>query len=373
MYYLILVYLLGISLSPILFFKLDIWHAQGFWAQAGLAILFSWTFFEKPKRKAKRNIPLGLLHLWIAASTAFFCYTSQIKALYDTVHFFPYFNFLCIILLYKIFVVYLTKHNIERVLTGMKYVLITTLFVSVLQIFGLSQIFRLVTMHHTHNNMVTGFIGNGTHLSGFLACCSPIFFWKMKRIDILSLVLMVLVLLHTGTTIGDPSISGFVILPILFIYFFKKKPLTWILTAIAIFCLIKAIPYIPKLFFFPQGRIPLWQAYWPYFKQYAVTGTGLGSVNLVHNAIYRPGGMIVRQLHLEYYQFAFEIGLIGLVLIFNLIYDFFKKVAEDKLQLVLKTMVLGFLFSSLFNFPAHLWLPSVWTLFAYAGYKAIRK
>jgi hypothetical protein len=349
------------------------WHAQGFWAQAGLALLFSWTFFEKPKRRSKPNIPLGLLHLWIAISTAWFCFMGQMNGRYETAHFFPYFNFLCIILLYKIFVLYLDRKRIEKILIGIRYVLIATLIVSALQIFDLSQIFRRISAHHTHNNIVTGFLGNGTHLSGFLACCSPVFFWKMKRIDILSLVLLVLVLLHTGTTIGDPSISGFIILPILFFYFFKNNNIAMGVLALLVMLFIIALPYIPKHFFSFQGRFPLWRAYWPYFKRYAVTGTGLGAVNLTHNMIYKPPGMEVRQLHLEYYQFAFELGLIGLGLIFNLIYSFCKKIAETRLQLVLKSMVIGFLLSSLFNFPAHLWLPSIWTLFAYAGFLTIRK
>jgi len=348
------------------------WHAQGFWAQAGLAILFSWSFFEKAKR-SKPNIPLGMLHLWIAASTAFFCYFGQMNGKYDTAHFFPYFNFLCIIILYKIFVEHLNRKRIEKILLGMKYVAITTLIVSALQIFDLSQIFKLVTTHHTHNNIVTGFLGNGTHVSGFLACCSPLFFWKMKRIDILSLVLMVLVLLHTGTTIGDPSISGFAILPILFFFFFKKSNKAMYFLAFLVFLFVVALPHIDPHFFEPQGRIAMWKAYWPYFKQYALTGTGLGSVNMVHNVIYKPYMGEVRQLHLEYYQVAFELGLIGLVLVFNIIYSFFKKVAEDRLQLVLKSMVIGFLFSCLFNFPAHLWLPSVWTLFAYSSFYLLKR
>ncbi len=373
MFYAIMVYLLGISFAPLPFFKVDIWHAQGFWAQAGLAVLFSWTFFEKAKRRSKPNIPLGLLHLWIAASTALFCFVALQSNKYDTAHFWPYFNFLCILVLYNILTSYLTRKRIEKILVGMKYVIITTLVVSGLQILGLSQIFSLISTHHTHNNVVTGFIGNGTHLSGFLACCSPIFFWKMKRIDILSLVLMVLVLLHTGTTIGDPSISGFVILPFLFFYFYKGNYKAFIFLSLLVCLFIVVLPYIPKLFFMPQGRINVWKAYWPFFKQYSVTGVGLGTVNLLHNQIYKPLFGEVRHLHLEYFQFAFELGLIGLALILNLIHSFIKKVAEDKLQLVLKAMVIGFLLSCLFNFPAHLWLPAVWTIFAYAGFLTIRK
>jgi len=375
MFYLILIYLLGLNIAPFLFSELDMWHAQGYWAQIGLAILFSWSFFEKPKLP-KRNIPLGVLHAWVALQTGWICFKGLKTGQYDTAHFFPYFNFLCIIILYQIFTGYLDKKKVEKILIYLKYAVYATLAVSALQIFGMSQFFARITTHHTHNNLVTGFIGNGTHLSGFLACCSPILFFKVKRVDWLALVLMVLVLLHTGTTIGDPSISGFVILPILFMYFFKKKWWAWVCLAICLTICLTLLPNIPPVFFKPQGRFALWSAYWPYFKQYAVSGTGLGAVNLINAQVYRPqiyggGHMIVRQLHLEYYQIAFELGLIGLVLSLNLVYCFLKEKVFCEEQLALKAMVIGFLFSCLFNFPAHLWMPSIYAIWAYAGFHAI--
>ncbi|MBU2062702.1 MAG: hypothetical protein KKH44_12755, partial [Bacteroidetes bacterium] len=66
------------------------------------------------------------------------------------------------------------------------------------------------------------------------------------------------------------------------------------------------------------------------------------------------------------------IGIIGLVLIFNVIKEFFDFKKEDNTVLILQAIVLGFLISCLFNFPAHLWLPSTYAMFAYASLNAIK-
>ena len=42
--------------------------------------------------------------------------------------------------------------------------------------------------------------------------------------------------------------------------------------------------------------------------------------------------------HMEYFQYMFEIGLIGFFLIVAVIKDFFSFVAKDKLQLTLKAI-----------------------------------
>jgi hypothetical protein len=252
----------------------------------------------------------------------------------------------------------------------MKYCLIANLLFTTLQVFGYAQIFTLVTEHHTHNNMVTGFMGNGTVMSGIFAMLSPVFMYQTKRQDILSLILMTLLLYYCGTTVGDPSISGYIILPLLLIYCKREKNWIWYTLAGCVFIGMLLLPYIPKLFFYPQGRFALWEAYLPHFKAKALSGVGLGGMSSLHKEIYMPQpGMIVKQMHFEYYQFAFEIGIIGLVLILNIIWYFIRDRSKNELSRILKAIVYGFLLNGLFNFPAHLWIPSVWAIFAYAGYR----
>jgi len=76
-----------------------------------------------------------------------------------------------------------------------------------------------------------------------------------------------------------------------------------------------------------------------------------------------------RHVHMEYLQYAVEAGLIGLVLIMNVINSFFNKVATNKTELCLKACVLGFLVSCCFNYPTRLWLPALWAMFFYSAFQ----
>src|SRR3990167_9867154 len=155
---------------------------------------FAGSFIEKSKQRLISNWPLGCLILWVGLQTAYICWQSQIQGRYDVKHFFPYFNFICLLFLYQMIVQYLDKVKIEKILVSMKYVVIVTLFMCVLQKFGLSQFFDLLKDRPENigkgfqslNNPVVGFLGNVTHLSGFLGSTIPLFLWKSKREDLLA-------------------------------------------------------------------------------------------------------------------------------------------------------------------------------------------
>lgn len=376
MIYLILITLIGLNLAPFIFHNLDIWHAQGIWSQLSILVLFSSTFFVKPIKEGK-NIPLGILHLWVGLWTAYVCYLSQVMGQYNINSFFPYFNFLCLIIFYRIITEHITGKEIGKILVWMKYAVVVTLFMAVLQKFGVSQFFQVFEKTDPNemmynNNPVVGFIGNGTHLSGFLAMCVPLFLVKVNRENILSLVLMFLVLIDCGTTIGDPSITGFIIyFTIIGIYLLAKHKKIFIL-ALLLF-LIGAFliyPHLPEDFFNPQSRGEMWGFYWDKAVNHRpVTGLGLGKVNQIYKMTPFPKA---RHLHNEYLQYFFEIGLIGIIGILYCIKDFFSIRNTNDLQFYLKLIVLGFLISSLLNFSSHLWLPSVWVMFAYAATYSIK-
>ncbi len=55
-----------------------------------------------------------------------------------------------------------------------------------------------------------------------------------------------------------------------------------------------------------------------------------------------------------------------------MILSFMKNKAENRLELTLKTIVVGFLVSCFFNYPAHLWLPATWVMFFYAAFYALK-
>ena len=369
MFILILILLVGISFSPFLFIDHKVflpWHVQGMWAQVLIMTAFSWSFFENPKYIPKRNIPLGLLHLWVGGSTAIICTKSQMAGVYNYWTLFPYFNFLCLMVLYTLITRYLSKQEIRTILRCLRYVVIATLGMCVLQYVGLSQFFRLFVKDHgqVHYNLVTGFIGNGTHLSGLLAMCIPLFLWKNTREDKLAILLTLLVLCVSGSTIRDPSISGFIISIALIIYMAKRR-FAWsvLLLGSGILAGMYVYKHNPS-FFSVSGRLDLWGAYLPILKEKFILGSGLGTVKVLSTTSQFPKA---HHLHLEYYQYLVELGLIGLILIGNVIIEFIKKKPQGQTDKVLKAIVFGFLLSCLFNFPSHLWLPSIIAIFAYSS------
>lgn len=378
MFYLILCLVCGVSFAPLVFPKLDIWHAQGLWVQGGLMLLFSYSFFEKPKQVFIKNKSLGLLHAWVGLSALISFWVSMGLAPRgvfnpNNLSFYAYFNFLCLVFLYRFIVEYLGRGEVEKILIGLKRAIQITVFVCLLQIWGLSQFFAVAVKHSHLNNLVTGFLGNGTHLSGFLACMIPLFLWKAQREDWLTIIAILLILFFSGTSIGDPSISGFAIATIILgIYFFIKNKVYFTVFCVALILITLGITIVIEdkaigQFTSGSGRIEMWKYYWPLFEQGAVTGHGLGKIN----QIYRMTPYFSRHLHLEPFHFAFELGIIGLLLIINLVYEFFKKEFDDDLKRSLGLGVLAFCISCLFNFPAHLWLPSTIAMFMYASIFAL--
>ena len=376
MFYILSFLIVGISFSPLVLQKPDVWHCQGIFAQTVIMIAFAWSFVETSKVKTIKNYPLFFLILWTGLQTAYICWQSQIKGSYDVKHFLPYFNFICLLVFYQLVVQYLNRTHIEKILTFMKYVVIVTLFMCVLQKFGLAQFFEILKDNFGRkereiawmlNNPVSGFLANGTHLSGFLASTVPILLWKGKREDLLALILLALVLMDCGTTIGMPSIAGPLVFLCVCVYWFKNK---W-LTGLAVVCLIGSVigHFSGVSFFSATGRLGIWEYYWNVFSKMFITGLGLGTVNILYPHSPFPGA---RHVHLEYLQYGVEIGVIGLICILGMVNQFFHMVARDKTELCLKACILGFLVTGFLNYPSKLWLVSTWACFWYASLFAIR-
>lgn len=377
MHILILIMLVGINLAGFIFRPLDIWHAQGFYTQICLLVIFAWMFVEKPKRIEGPNIPLGLVFLVVGINVSVLCYFSLLQKKYNIANFYPFFNFLCLLVFYKICVTYLTAKTIRQIMVILKYTVTATLFLCVLQAVGLSQFFSLIHPDELYlNNLVTGFIGNGTHLSGFLASMIPLYLIKPSREDILSLALLLIVLCLCGTTIGDPSIAGFIIAAAIgagYLWRVDRRKLGYLLGFILIVCTLAlrvASPRFLHHFFETNGRISLWKYYWQIFVHYPITGIGLGKLNQVYQMTPYPG---FRHLHLEYFQFLLELGVFGGVVIVNLITSFLKTVAQDRIQLCLKLSVIGFLLSCCLNYSAHIWIFTTYTMFFYSAFTLLNQ
>lgn len=370
MFYLIVLLLIGINFAPFALFQLDIWHAQGYFAQIVILLMYSCSLIQKPLQSAQ-NIPLALLNIWLGLWTAFFCYLSLLHGKYNVVQFFPYFNFLCLLIVYQCVVQFLNIVMIQKILGYMRLMIIFTMLFCVLQYFNLVWFMKLINEDGwLRNNPVVGFIGNGVHLSGFLACSVPLFLVKLNRENALALLLMFILFFHCGMNKIDPSITGFIVFgAILGIYSVMRNPkLLWLFIPM----LISPLLFLNvDQFVNPNGRIGLWTYYWKVAtNSFGMLGVGLGKINQVYQQTPHPSA---RHVHNEYLQYFVEAGIVAVVLIVNLIRHFLTRKIHNDTQLTLYLMVVGFLISCFFNFSSHLWLYTTWAMFAYAAFMCIER
>jgi O-antigen ligase len=98
----------------------------------------------------------------------------------------------------------------------------------------------------------------------------------------------------------------------------------------------------------------VWKLAFENFKTKAITGYGMGSFALMK---YNTSSSHWRHAHNEYYQIAFELGIIGLLLLLWCIWEYFRifKTFRTDLTDRLAVMFSGFCLLGLFTFNAHLW------------------
>ena len=360
MKYLLLAFFTLLPWGSFFFRKVDIWHGQGHFFQMGVLILLCWSFFEKQKNMQSINKALGGFLLWTGLSTGYIWLELIAKTKnYPITVFMPFFNILCVVLLYRICVQYLNKETIEKILKYFSYSIIALLVYSALQIFQLDEFYKALD---TNNDLLVGTIGNPAHLAGYLALCQPLFFKKGLR-NVLALTLLWLIILHTA------AISGIAVgVAVIIFWLLMKRRYAWIGLVIAICAvgvLIKA--QNPQGFFGFSSRLPIWERAIVDLRQKAIFGRGFGSWSGMG---YQLGGHW-RHAHNDYLQIVFENGIVGLLLIWWVIFDYFRMFRTD-LTIRVASMFFGFCFLSLFTFNAHLWIISGAGLMAYAFMYVLR-
>lgn len=349
MSYIFLILICGLPFGNFLFTKVDIWHGHGMFFQLGILVLLCYSFIEKPKFVQITNKSLAIFTLWAGIITAYYWYLIVgIQRHYPIKIFFPFFNFLCFLLFYKFSIEYLNENNMEKILKWLSYSVLIVMFYCVLQKFNLDQFF--MAMGGKKNDELVGTIGNSSHLAGYLALCSPLFF-KKNLFNILSLILLWLIILATG------SASGIIVgMGILLFWIYNKKAYR---IAIGLFLLnlIGGVFLLTKypLFFTSNHRVEFWQILYQNFKLKSITGAGMGIMNTWQ---LKPETSVWRHAHCEPYQLAVELGIIGLILALWCIWDYFVLFRAFKTNLTIKlaSIFFGFCLLSLFTFPAHLWL-----------------
>ena len=290
-------------------------------------------------------------------------------------------NILSMAILYQVIIGYITKYEILKIIQILKWTITVTLLVCVLQNFNLGQFFELIWRDSNvenfsiiFNNPVVGFIGQPTHLAGFLAMCAPLFLYKSKRIDLLCLVLMLVILSFlTGSTRNNIAISGIVVfLFSTFFYIFKtnKKllfPFSMILLLFIICFYFIADPSTITTLFNDQGRYSVWGYYLSKIQESSWIGHSLGDIYYTFQNSPFPRAM---HIHNEFIQITYELGIIGL-LGFLFIIDHLMRVKDTPEIILFKSIIVGFLTSCLFTYPIHLWLPASYAVFFYSSIYAL--
>jgi len=337
--------------SNFFFRKVDLWHAQGHFFQMGLLALFALSFMVKPNYVQVLNKPLGIFILWVGLITGVRWMTIFEKvSQYPLKLFLPFFNLLCFVLFYKLILEYIDEDRIKKIFKYLSYSVLLMLFYCVLQRLNLDEFFRNIDGSIPIDEFV-GTIGNQSHLGGYLAIIQPIFFSK-SRLNILSLILLWSIIIFSHSASG--IIIGIAV--VLFYLIMNKKWQQSLLVAGlsvlgVIFALIKDVNFSSL-----SGRNIIWSDAFSMFRAHPITGYGLGYWGA--QGIATGPNATWRHLHCEPYQYAIELGLIGLFLIIWLIWDYFKTFRTIKTDLTIKivSMFLGFCLLSLVSFPTHIWI-----------------
>ena len=372
-----IIFVSGISLAPFLFPKLHPWIANGLYSYILMILILSASFFNAPKRHIK-NLPFAL----VIIAACFMTLVNTHQTLLDkNIKFelvIPAMNFLFLALTSKVMLEYLDFDFSYKIIDAMRIVLTISVFICFLQVMDASQFFKLINPTDKYdNNIVGGFVLNGTHQSAFMGFLAPLFLYRKKREDYLMLAFMAIIMIFTGHSINNPSISGpACLLFVLFCYITKKPVITFIVFLILYVIAVSVAwhffqlhPHDPKLlkWYYKiaslNGRETIWTYYWNIFKDnYPISGLGLGAVNILHKSSPIPSAHI----HLEPLHFLVELGVIGMVLIVNWVKDFCGIHCPDRITFALKVLILAYLLSGLFNWPMHLWVPSVFAIVSYS-------
>ena len=345
--------------SALIINKVDIWHGQGYYAQLAVLLIYSYHLFKK-------NKPLSILFGYVGLTTLIQFVSIHIATKqYPVLLFLPFYNFLCIVILFDIITTYCNKDFFYRFIKYFSISFMLVLLYCLVQKLGLDQFYRSIDGAVIGNNKeVVGIMGNPMHNSHFIAIGLPVLFilkgWWRK----LAIYFALLIIVFAGSTSGLVVSLAVLIFGQIFLRIFNKWEIG-IAILLAILFSIFNIHHFNHIFN-PSGRIGIWQGYFPIFNEKPIMGWGLGIINELAK---QPKFFQWRHLHFEYYHFAVECGLIAVGLAFWAIIDYFrrfKSAAKDQTTVIMASIFLAFLLTALFGFPMHLWVLSVLGIVSYS-------
>ena len=337
----------------------DIWHAQGYFLQIGILLLYCLKCFRHSK-------PLACLLAWAGLLTIYICYTIQAESKqYAITIFLPFFNFLCGVILFDCVTSFLSKDFFNKYLKYFSFSILAIGLYAVLQKFGLDQFYNGLA---GGKDEVVGTIGNPMHLAHYLSVCLPVVFLLKNNLRKIGILLLLSIIAITGSVTGLIIAVLLIILGQYFLKIFSVRESIFIGILIIALCFLqyKNLSGIFHNFTFSGGRVEIWQKFFPIFQKKPITGWGLGTVNAFAKQAQFIGW---RHLHNEYYHYALELGLIGLGFIVWGIVDYVKRFIagiRNEVSTSIFLMFLGFCLTALFGYPSHIWLISALGIIGYS-------
>lgn len=167
------------------------------------------------------------------------------------------------------------------------------------------------------SHRIVGTLGNPSIFAIFLAFLLPFSLYVKNKITVvLSLIIIALTFSSTAIVASLISIGSYYILR----HGLIRKPI--VATALVVLCLILCFSYqhlVKTGFFNSTGRTEMMKASFEYLRQKPMTGCGLGSfeylIGMNQPVVNKLSNNNWREMHCEYGQWAFEAGIVGLILL----------------------------------------------------------
>ena len=353
--------------------EIDMWVGNGLFFQFGMFLLFLISFVDKGKNDVvKGNVPLIVFALWCSISTSMMFYDAARAKFFNFLNIFAFISLLTFFFFYRIVSEYMTREKMKKALWYLSISVSIIVFYCLIQKLNLDQ-FQHPTVEleslplKDRRDFLVGTIGNPTHLASYLAISLPLFYRLNSNFSFFMSCLVWAIIGWTGSASG---LLTAVSVTVFYGFFFRLKSIAIAIIGVVFYSILFFskgfdILEISKMYMNPSGRIEMWGRLFDIWRAKPLFGYGLGFLNYIN----KVDSSIWSHAHCEALQTALELGLVGLVLAFWCVVDFFRtfwKTAKSSLEVSLASMFLGFIVSGFFNFPAHIWMISSLGMMAYS-------
>lgn len=355
--------------------RVNQWHAQGLWLEAGSGTLFALALARGAMFQIA-NRPLGYWVAWVLLSTAGLWLTylqhgwgHPIGVLSPLVH-------LSIIPMF--YLAALTDWNLpllRRLLTWLAFAGVALVAYGMLQVANLDQFYKWVDSTKTMQgkDSLIGTVGNNAYYGIHLALLVPVWLWQPRRRlmwFLVALAASALIVLTDSTSALACGLAAWGW------WLWQTLPRRWamlvggVLGGLALWWVLAHPGGLN-----PSGRLEAWSAFWQQYMvgdgKQQITGAGVGRI-MGDSALGLPGWPgAFRHAHCEFFHVMIEQGVIGLGLVgwaLWAVWQRWRRLPRTDVALVLGGMGMLFVMACLVNNCAHnAILGSLGGLLPYAG------